>query len=214
MEYNRPVRIPSRDGDGSFARRTSRFKVATASLYSYIPDPGSKGLRAAHSEEEGRDGRKEEEEENEEVDGERKEKDGKGSRISGVRDAHAAAWRSANVVSRARLCVRPCKEGVCIGLVPRRSRLKLITSSSDVTGLCPMSANSLAASIARYHFTGFYPELFSIDIETKYRTSRRYTRSLGFELFFNRPFVHRFDRSRENRCFQEESLCGDSRKRG
>lgn len=163
------------------------FKVATASLYSYIPDPGSKGLRAAHSEEEGRDGRKEEEEENEEVDGEREEKDGKGSRISGVRRARGGVAQRERV-SRARLCVRPCKEGVCIGLVPRRSRLKLITSSSDVTGLCPMRANSLAASIARYHFTGFYPALFSIDLETKYREDILE----GFELFFNRPFCSSF----------------------
>lgn len=79
--------------------------------------------------------------------------------------------------------------------MPRRSRLKLITSSSDVTGLCPMRANSLAASIARYHFTGFYPELFSIDLETKYWTSGRYSGNLDFELFFNRPSVRRFDRS-------------------
>lgn len=31
-------------------------KSRQSRLYSYIPDPGSKGLRAAHSEEEGRDG--------------------------------------------------------------------------------------------------------------------------------------------------------------
>lgn len=76
-------------------------KSRQSRLYSYIPDPGSKGLRAAHSEEEGRDGRKEEEEENEEVDGERKEKDGKGSRISGVRDAHAAACAARRCKPRA-----------------------------------------------------------------------------------------------------------------
>lgn len=135
--------------------------------------------------------------------GERKEKDGKGSRIPGVRDAHAAAWRSANVVSRARLCVRPCKEGVCIGLVPRRSRLKLITSSSDVTGLCPMRANSLAASIARYHFTGFYLPRALLYRPRNIETSGRYLR-LEVEAsshLFNRPFC-----SRESRCFREKRL--------
>lgn len=96
--YNRPARIPSRDGDVSFARRTSRFKVATVSFVQLYP--GSRIERFARCPF-GRRGkrwrRKEEEEENEEVDGERKEKDGKGSRISGVRDAHAAAWRSATL---------------------------------------------------------------------------------------------------------------------
>ena len=175
-------------------------------LYSYIPDPGSKGLRAAHSEEmEGKKKKKKKKKTKKQRNGERKEKDGKGSRIPGVRDAHAAAWRSANVVSRARLCVRPCKEGVCIGLVPRRSRLKLITSSSDVTGLCPMRANSLAASIARYHFTGFYlprAPLYRLSRKRNIETSGRYLLEVeASSHLFNRPFC-----SRESRCFREKRL--------
>lgn len=72
--------------------------------------------------------------------------------------------------------------------MPSRSRLKLITSSSDVTGLWPMRATSLASSIARYHFTGFYPVpvvLFSTDrlskVSTNFSDARhRHARSSRF----------------------------------
>lgn len=82
-----------------------------------------------------------------------------GSRVTGIQAAkrrEATVYKQA-VFGEAGACEQASKEGVCIGLVPRRLRLKLITSSSDVTGLWPMPANSLAASIARYRFTGFYP---------------------------------------------------------
>ena len=105
-----------------------------------------------------------------------------------------------------RLCVRPREEGVCIGLVPSRSRLKLITSSSDVTGLWPMRATSLASSIARYHFTGFYPVpvvLFSTDRLSTVSTN------------FSEPRHRRVFPTRENIANTgEERVPWDGRKRG
>ena len=105
-----------------------------------------------------------------------------------------------------RLCVRPREEGVCIGLVPSRSRLKLITSSSDVTGLWPMRATSLASSIARYHFTGFYPvPVSSSSLPTDFPRSRRISASRAIAAFSLRERTSRTPAKNASRGMDENA---------